>query len=90
MRKILSSFLASTMVLTVISPGLCQQSIETRGNVAELRGSDPFKWNVLPDLPPNGFFAWCNTSRGFCLVEGRIPIAPGSLCHCMENPGNTL
>jgi hypothetical protein len=58
-------------------------------NAATLRGDAPAGFQVLPPLPPTGFYAWCRTSRGLCLVQGGAPIAPGSLCHCAEFEGRT-
>jgi hypothetical protein len=58
-------------------------------NTLPLRGGEPFKHNVLPETPPNGFYAWCSTSHGICLVQGDAPIAPGSPCYCGPYTGHT-
>jgi hypothetical protein len=58
-------------------------------NTSPLRGSAPAGFQVLPPLPPTGFYAWCATRRGLCMVQGNAPIAPGSLCHCAEFEGRT-
>jgi hypothetical protein len=59
------------------------------GNMGPLRGGPPIGFNTLPPLPPNGFYAWCQTPRGLCAVQGNAPIAPGSSCHCAEYAGRT-
>jgi hypothetical protein len=58
-------------------------------NTALLRGGPPVGFNVLPPLPPNGFYAWCETPQGLCMVQGNAPIAPRSLCHCALYEGRT-
>lgn len=58
-------------------------------NTAPLRGGMPFNFAKLPPLPPNGFYAWCETTRGICKVKGNAPIAPASACHCAEFTGQT-
>jgi hypothetical protein len=58
-------------------------------NTASLQGEAPFNFNVLPPLPPNGFYAWCETPHGICAVRGNAPIPPGSVCHCAEFEGRT-
>jgi hypothetical protein len=57
---------------------------------AELTGGQPVRFNMLPPLPPNGFFAWCQTSPGFCIVQGNAPIASGTSCHCADYLGRTV
>ena len=56
----------------------------------ELRGPSPAVGNVRPELPPSGFSALCTTSWGYCVVHAKVPIAPGTLCHCAEYPGRTI
>jgi hypothetical protein len=77
----------STIVLSVVplTSGRSQAA-----NTAPLRGGPPSAYNVLPPLPPNGFYAWCETSRGVCPVRGNAPISPGSLCHCADYAGRTV
>ena len=58
-------------------------------NTTPLQGGAPAGFNVLPNLPPTGFYAWCETPHGLCLVQGQAPIAPASLCHCAEFAGRT-
>ena len=58
-------------------------------NATSLRGGVPFDFANLPPLPPTGFYAWCETPRGFCKVKGNAPIAPGSACYCAEYSGHT-
>jgi hypothetical protein len=58
-------------------------------NTAPLRGGTPFDFANLPPLPPTGFYAWCETPRGFCKVKGNAPIAPASVCHCADFTGKT-
>jgi hypothetical protein len=62
----------------------------TAANPAVLQGSDPVLFNDLPPLPPDGFSAWCRTDRGSCVVRAKVPIAPGSACHCGQYPGRTV
>jgi hypothetical protein len=71
--------------LSIIPAGPAQG----QGNVVPLRGGSPVGFNVLPALPPNGFYAWCETPRGVCMVQGNAPIAPDSLCHCAQYAGRT-
>lgn len=59
-------------------------------NTLPLQGGEPFKRNVLPDTPPNGFYAWCSTSYGICLVQGNGPIAPRLPCYCSRYAGITV
>jgi hypothetical protein len=58
-------------------------------NILPLHGGEPFRRMVLPDIPPNGFYAWCSTSHGVCLVQGDAPIAPGLACYCGAYTGHT-
>jgi hypothetical protein len=62
------------------------QSLEA----AELAGGQPVRFNMLPPLPPNGFFAWCQTPPGLCIVQGSAPVAPGTSCHCADYSGRTV
>lgn len=59
-------------------------------NSAPLRGGDPTRFSVLPPLPPDGFYAWCQTERGLCVVQGNAPIPSGSSCHCGQYVGRTV
>jgi hypothetical protein len=72
--------------LGTIPPGPAQGQ---SGNVVPLRGGPPAGFNILPPLPPNGFYAWCETPRGVCRVQGNAPIAPDTLCHCAQYAGRT-
>lgn len=84
MRPLLSLTVAA--LLNVI---ISASSAGGGSNIAPLQGAAPVGFNVLPNLPPKGFFAWCETPRGLCLVQGQAPIAPASLCHCAEFAGRT-
>ena len=77
-------FLATMAGVAIATPGWSQGA-----NTASLRGGAPFNFNVLPPLPPSGFYAWCETSHGLCAVRGNAPIPPGSVCHCAEFEGHT-
>ena len=83
-RLLLPVIIVAMLSVTTAVPGQGQS-----GNTAPLRGGPPVGFNVLPPLPPNGFYAWCETPRGLCMVQGNAPIAPGSLCHCAEYAGRT-
>jgi hypothetical protein len=77
------------IVAAILNVVVAAPSEGQRNNTAPLRGPAPVGFNVLPNLPPTGFYAWCETPRGLCLVQGQAPIAPGSLCHCAEFAGRT-
>jgi hypothetical protein len=85
MRLLLPAITIATLSVITAVPGRSQA-----GNTAPLRGGAPIGFNVLPPLPPNGFYAWCETPRGLCVVQGKAPIAPESLCHCAEYAGRTV
>jgi len=84
MRPLLSLTIFVLLDVITVASGTGQAS-----NSAPLQGKAPVGFNVLPSLPPSGFYAWCETSRGLCLVQGNAPIAPSSLCHCAEHAGRT-
>jgi hypothetical protein len=85
-RMLLRLLLIMILLLDVAAttPGWSQPM-----NVAPLRGGPPFNFNVLPPLPATGFYAWCETPHGLCVVQGSAPISPGSVCHCAEFEGRT-
>jgi hypothetical protein len=74
------------VAVVAVAPGARGQE---RANGPPLIGGPPVGFNILPPLPPNGFYAWCETPRGLCVVQGIAPIAPRSLCHCAEYEGRT-
>ena len=83
----------SLAILLAVATGFAwgtSRGQERAQNAGVLHGGQPFKHNVLPDLPPSGFYAWCNTPRGVCMVQGNAPIAPGSLCSCGDYSGRTV
>ena len=84
MRLHLAVIIAAMLSIGTAVPGRSQS-----GNTAPLFGGAPVGFNVLPPLPPSGFYAWCETPRGLCMVQGNAPIAPASLCHCAEYAGHT-
>jgi hypothetical protein len=77
-------------LLIAASPASAQTGVKAPADPLALRGGNPVNWGTLPDVPPTGFHAFCNTARGSCLVQGNAPIAPGTVCHCGEYPGRTL
>jgi hypothetical protein len=85
--RILLAVMTAGIVFLGAESGLHAQTQEK--NTAPLHGGSPLNFNVLPGVPPNGFYAWCQTSPGICLVEGNAPIAPGSVCHCGQYEGRT-
>lgn len=85
MKRLAPIFAAVILVVAMNVPGGGQTA-----NTAPLRGGPPIGFNVLPPLPPDGFYAWCQSERGLCAVQGNAPIPPGSLCHCAEYRGRTV
>jgi hypothetical protein len=84
MRPVLPLMTIALLNIISAAPGRGQAS-----NTVPLQGAAPVGFNVLPNIPPNGFYAWCETPRGLCLVKGNAPIAPASVCHCAEYAGRT-
>jgi hypothetical protein len=84
MRFLTGSLTVAILCVVSVAPSK-GQSI----NKSPLNGGPPVGFNVLPPLPPTGFYAWCGTAQGLCLVQGNAPIAPGSTCHCAQYEGRT-
>jgi hypothetical protein len=84
MRLLFPTIIVAMLIVVSVVP-IRSQSV----NTAPLRGAPPVGFNVLPPLPPKGFYAWCETPEGICVVQGDAPIAPGSLCHCAQYEGRT-
>lgn len=84
MRLLLSVIIVALFIVSSSVPGRSQSA-----NTMPLRGAPPVGFNVLPPLPPKGFYAWCQTPEGLCVVQGNAPIAPGSVCHCAQHEGRT-
>jgi hypothetical protein len=84
MRLLFPVITIAILTVTSATPGRSQSV-----NTAPLRGGPPVGFNVLPPLPPNGFYGWCETSPGLCIVQGNAPIAPRSICHCAQYEGRT-
>jgi hypothetical protein len=76
---------AAVVVISVVEPVPSRSQPDNT-----LRGGSPLGFIVLPPLPPAGFYAWCETPRGLCVVQGRSPIAPRSTCSCGEYAGHTV
>jgi hypothetical protein len=85
MKRFVRIFAGVIFVAGTNVPGSSQTA-----NTAPLRGGAPIGFNILPPLPPDGFYAWCQTERGLCVVRGNAPIPSGSSCHCAEYPGRTV
>jgi hypothetical protein len=88
-REAFMRLLSMVIVIALLNVGGAVPGRGQARNTAPLRGGAPSGFIVLPPLPPNGFYAWCETPRGLCVVQGNAPIAPGSLCHCAEYAGRT-
>lgn len=84
MRLLLPAITLAMFTITSAAPSEGQSV-----NTVPLRGGPPVGFNILPPLPPNGFYAWCGTPEGVCMVQGNAPIAPASLCHCAQYEGRT-
>ena len=85
----MQTFMGVTIIVALsIAPSVT--GVGQGRNTATLNGGPPTGYNVLPPLPPRGFYAWCETPRGVCPVQGNAPIPPRSLCHCAENIGRTV
>lgn len=80
---------ALNSVVPAKSQSMSGQQNQRGANPNSLRGGSPFYWNVLPKLPPDGFYAVCYTSAGSCIVQASAPIAPSSVCYCASYSGQT-
>ena len=85
MRLLSLMITAVSLNIAATVPGQSQTA-----NTAPLRGGIPMDYANLPLLPPTGFYAWCETPRGFCRVRGNAPIMPAAVCHCAGYTGRTL